>query len=409
MNVTFLLPAMFAPAFKGGRNACISYVFFGFMLLLVSVRLSAAEVRPITVAFLNPADKGDVYWDRYVDYMQVAAESLGITLQVHYARENRIHGTRLVEQLLNGEHVPNYLVYIYQQGATHRILQIAESKGVKSLIVNTNIAQSDVERVGLPREKYKGWIGHIHPQNVEAGEQLADALWQRKSKLADHSSQDSAVSSLMHSELSIIGLSGSRDSSAGLDYNTGLKNSVARHPDLSLQQLVFTDWNREKAKYQTIGLLERYPGVSLVWSIGEDIAFGILDALASTGKTPGKDVVVGGTVSSAEGVKAVKAGLLVANMGGDSWEGAHALVTLYDYHHGHDVTAKDYTIRYKTEVVSAANVDPYVELIVNQKWQWIDYSRLTFTHTGKEIPFDVQALLNAVKAPKARAHGQHVK
>ncbi|VUD61889.1 hypothetical protein TDB9533_02918 [Thalassocella blandensis] len=344
-------------------------------------------IKPFRVAFINPGSPGNRYWDRYVEYMRVAADSLHIDLHVEYAEGNRMHTPELASKLLSQPQVPDYLVYIFQYGQTLKVLNMAEQHKVKSFIVNTNVTDSEQSDVGKPRELFKYWIGHLHANNEYAGEHLAAQLSQE------------ANQRFAGEDVRLLAISGSRDSTAAIDFNKGLANALKKDDSILLEQLVFSNWYYSTAMRQAEGLLLRYPQTQIMWSIGEDVALGAIDGAILAGRKPGVDIVIGGTVSTAKGVEAIEKGLLTANMGGDSWEGARALVMLFDFHHGVDFADDDFSVQYTTEYVTQENVAPFKALISQQKWQYVDYRKMSryLNPTQENIAFNVNNLINAAE------------
>lgn len=361
-------------------------VFVLFVLLQSSPSLAGND--QLRIAFINPASKGDSYWDIYVDFMRSASKSLGVKLDVRYADYNRINSPNIAQDILAQEYLPDYLVYIYQHRQTVDILQLAENKKVKSFIVNTGVLAKDNNVVGKPGGKFNYWIGHLQPDNIAAGERLARALVSgaREKNLV-------AADGKIH----MLAVSGSRDSTAALDYNKGLLKVVSENANVELNQLVFSNWNFTTACRQTEGLLSRYPETTIIWSIGEGNAFGTLCGAYKMKRKPGVDLLVGGTVSSAEGVKEIKKGHLIANMGGDTWEGARAVFLLHEHYNGRGFQGQT-DIRYLTELVSRENVQPYIDLIVHEEWKDIDYRKLSSTSNKNpiEVEFSVQSLLDTI-------------
>lgn len=346
----------------------------------------SGSTKPLRVAFIDPSSGGDPYWDRYVEFMQVAAKSLGIEFTVEYAEGNRMNTPKIAKHLIEQDLAPDYLIYIFQNTQTYKVLKQAEKHGVRSFIVNTNVIDFEREAVGKPRQHFKHWIGHLHSDNIKGGTQLAKGLvaLARKKGLVE-----------TFAPVNTLAFSGSRDSTAALDYNIGLNDYVSSAAQMFIEQLVFTNWSFDAAQRQAKGLMLRYPETKIMWTVGENVALGVLDGLRHAGREAGKDVVVGGTVSTARGVNAILSGKMIANMGGDAWEGARALVMIYDYHFGKDFAKEEYSVLYSTELVTQENVQPYVHLINEERWREIDYRKLSKAYTDTPLEFTVDGMLEA--------------
>lgn len=355
-----------------------------YLMLFVSTP-NAAE--PMKVGFINPDNPGNPFWDNVTRFMQEAAKDLNVEFSVVYGNANRFEAARKAEKLMRSADKPDYLIYIYQHTLGKKILKAAEETRVKSFIINTNIANNDQDEIGKPRQNFKQWIGHMYPDDVGAGRILSDLLIQEARAQLKLKSGES---------LGLLGLSGTRDSSAAIDRNLGLEQSLKQHAEVTKHQIVFAGWDTEEVASRTVLLLKRYPQTHLLWGASDGIALGGVKAALERGKVVGKDLFVGGIDWSEAGIQAVRQGTLVTTLGGHFMEGGWAMVMLYDYHHGKDFEQSGTTINSQMQAITQQNVTSYQEQLGNQEWEKIDFRRFSKVLNAEVTEYDF-SLSNILK------------
>ena len=134
----------------------------------------------------------------------------------------------------------------------------------------------------------------------------------------------------------MIAIAGDRSTTTSLKRNQGMLRAVSEQSDVVLEQQVYGEWNRAKAREQSDWLYQRYPQVRVVWAGNDLMAFGAMESWTERGGKPGSDAVFSGINTSEEAMTKLRTGSLAALAGGHFIAGAYALVMLYDYHNGHD-------------------------------------------------------------------------
>jgi len=358
-----------------------------FFIGMLMVSSSSYAEDSIKVTFLNPDPKGNQFWDLQTCFMEAAAADLGIDLKVVYSPgKNRFEYMELAEKILTSGHRPDYFIGIFKKEASLNILQMAEKNKVRFFSINTDVPEEIREACGAPREKFMHWIGQMIPDDTQAGYELARILIEKAEKAGENGRDRS---------IQVVGLSGSRDSSAALDRNKGLQKAVEEYPDAFLHQIVFTDWDQEEARLKADSLFVRYPALNVIWCASDRISMGAVQAIEAAGKIPGKQVLTGGIDWSKEGRQGVKSGKMEATLGGHFMEGALALVLLYDYHHGKDF-ATELGVRIPTRfhVITAENVDIWDQKFHEKKWDRINFKKLSkiYNPARKKYNFDLQVI-----------------
>ncbi len=283
----------------------------------------------LSVAFINPGKSDEAYWAAAAQAMQVSAKSLGMALDVHYAERNHLRAMDLARALVARprEKRPDYVVFSNDYATGAELLRIFDGSGIKSFMAFSRLTPEEETQNGAPRQKFKDWIGSLEPVAEDAGYLTARALIQKT-----RASHPPAPDGKYH----LLALGGDRSTTSSIKRNAGLMRALAEAPDVTLDQMAFASWNREKAFEQSEWLFDRFPHVRMVWAGNDLMAFGAMQALEKRGGQPGKSVFFSGVNTSPEAMAGIQSGRLAALAGGHFIVGAWSLVMIHDYHHGRD-------------------------------------------------------------------------
>lgn len=335
--------------------------------LLWSLLLNSAYAgdRP-SVVFLEPDDSR--FWALVSGFMHAVAADLPLELEVVTDHEShRLSYLRLAEKVLARPSKPDYLVFMCKDNVTARMLTLAHNAGVKVFTFNTDIPLGAQESVGEPRERLSNWIGHLAPDNVSAGRTLAQLLAQQASGLAVEGNSGPP---------SMLGLSGSRDSSSSTDRNLGLIREINQNR-AKLSQLVYADWSADEAGAKSKVLLRRYPQTTAIWSASDGMALGAIEAAKRVGRAPGIDLFVGGIDWEPRALEAIRQGDLAVSLGRHFLGGGLLLVLLNDYHRGHDFVLDTPVLSYQLEPATRANIARVERILDPLNWQRVDFNRFS--------------------------------
>ena len=346
------------------------FIFLLLLLLGASPVLAGSKKPPLQVTFLNPDSQGNPFWDNFSRFMSAAADDLGIKLKIVYTNKaDRFEYVQLAESSISGPDKPDALVTIVKRNGSERLFKQCDVHQVECFTVNTDVPAGERSAIGTPREKYTHWVGQTIPDDKNAGTLLAEKLIEQRHRLAKESRLPPG---------SLIALNGSGDSSAALQRSEGLFARVQQHPEVSLKQILFTDWDPADAYAKTGKLLERYPDTNIVWGASDSIALAAIRAMKDSGHTPGVDFVAGGIDWSREGIQAVADGELSVSVGGHFIEGAIALILLFDRYNGQDFS-EDVGTRYALQLkaIDAASPPRLMQRLQTQDWHRIDFRRFS--------------------------------
>lgn len=297
--------------------------FFGGCLLFVVCELWFSGACAASVVFLNPGSAPDPYWSSYSRFMQVAAERLGLRLQIYYTDRDTRTLLTLARSMLHGSERPDYLVFSNELNVAPEILRLSVGSGVKLLAVNNTFTADQLSILGDLPSRYPDFLGSVVANDEEGGYLAAKRLI------------ESTPAPPAGQTLQMLAFSGTNSTPVSLQREQGLYRALAEHPEVRLRQIVLGGWRRDRAYEQAQTLLKRHPDVSLIWTASDQMAAGVMDAVTETGKQPGKDVLIGTINDSTAALQALQDGRLNVIVGGHFTLGGWALVLLHDYDVAH--------------------------------------------------------------------------
>ena len=345
--------------------------------LLLSGSLHAESASGPRVVFLSPDDSR--FWLMVSGFMEAVADDLDVPLEVEFDRKrHRFSYLELAEQVFSRSELPDYLLIMCKEGVTTQILRRADALGIRVFTFNTDIPPATRDAVGLPRETLPNWIGHMSPDNRGAGQTLARLLAQSAGGAQTPAAEAPTLEPAEYDEpLPMIGLSGTRDSSAAVDRDFGLAE-VAASGEVNLLQLVRANWLEAEADEKVGVLLARYPQAAAIWSASDGMALGALAAAERAGRIPGQDVMVGGIDWESRALTAIREGRMAVSLGRHFMGGGLALMLVHDYHHGHDFAGESWPVlSYPLMPATRDNVDDVERIMDRDNWQALDFRQFS--------------------------------
>ncbi|MGC5702708.1 ABC transporter substrate-binding protein [Pseudomonas sp. NFXW11] len=271
-----------------------------------------------SVVFLNPGNSTETFWVSYSQFMQAAARDLGMELRILYAERNPQNTLDQAREILQGPNKPDYLMLVNEQYVAPQILRLSQGAGIKLFIVNSPLTLDQRELIGQSQHKYSDWVGSMVGDDEEAGYRMLNELLRKLGPVPDGQA------------IELLAFSGLKVTPAAQLRERGLRRALAEHPQVQLRQLVYGEWNRQRAYSQAQQLLVRYPQARLIWSANDEMALGAMDAARELGRKPGADLLFSGVNSSPAALQALIDGQLSVLMAGHFTLGGWALVALHD-------------------------------------------------------------------------------
>jgi len=276
-----------------------------------------------SVVFLNPGMSTETFWVSYAQFMQAAAKDLGLDLRVRYSERDPQNTLLQAREALLGPQRPDYLVVVNEQYIAPQILRMAQGSPVKLMIVNNALTPGQVQL--LDAGKYPNWMGSIIANDEEGGYLMLKEL------LRQHGPVPAGA------RLDLLAFSGAKHTPTAQAREQGLQRALREHPEVHLRQLVYGEWNRQRAFDQATQMFKRYPQATLVWSANDEMALGAMQALDGSGRTPGKEVLFSAINSSPDVLQARLQGRVSALVAGHFTVGGWAMVLLLDDANGVDI------------------------------------------------------------------------
>jgi ABC-type sugar transport system substrate-binding protein len=297
---------------------------------------SCAWASAFNVVFINPGRSEEPYWRSVTRFMQPAAQQLDIGLEVLYAERDHLKMIELAKEVAARGKKPDYLLIVNEKLAGGEMLKLADQAGIKTLIAFNTFEGAQAEEFGKPRKKYRHWLGSLTPNAEDAGRLTAEELVKqavRHGTLADDG------------KLHVALIGGDKATPTGVQRLQGAVDAFNADKRVVLEQIVYGNWDRTRAKEQAEALLKRYPKLNAFWTASDLMAFGAIEASEAAGRKPGTDLLFSAVNNSPEVLQARVQGRISSLAGGHFSAGAFALVMLYDYHHGKDFKRQGMELR----------------------------------------------------------------
>lgn len=295
------------------------------------------------VALVVPTSNENSFFDRMVEITQQASTQMGVDLRIHrYDEEqhNRFQYAKYIDQLLKEENDNDYILALYFSNTEEKVINVINNHKVHYLSFNSPFSKGLQLAIGKPREKTPYWIGHMAPDDVQAGYDLADKL----------------INSKPNKPLSMLAINGSRNSEVGKMRATGLLNRVAESDQINLLQLLYTDWTYQQTREKAALLIKRYQNIDLIWSASDTLARAVIDELQQSKPQLLDNVIISSIDWSPQIVPLLKSNQVSQSFGGHIFEGAWLLALIYDHFNGNDFANElGTTISYKMKPIGPDN------------------------------------------------------
>lgn len=292
----------------------------GVMVQAAPANKAGAAPQVASVVFLNPGLSNEPFWVGYSEFMQAAADDLGMRLRIVYGERDSQRVLQNARNVLVSKERPDYLVFVNEMYVGPEVLRLFAGSKIKTFSLHSTLTPEQQSIIGGPREHYRNWIGSLVPNDEEAG------YWMAKGLIAKLAGRPGKM-------LAFAGVRYTPSSSLRED---GLRRALAEHPEIKLEQLVYGEWKRQRAYEQAQLLLLRYQDVRLIWAANDEMAFGVMRAAQELAKQPGKDLYLSALNNSDEVLQARIDGRISVLVGGHFTLGGWAMVMLHDYHAGVD-------------------------------------------------------------------------
>jgi len=298
------------PAFSQSKYSCIT------------------PLKTPIVSLIIPDYKNSFFWSYLVKIAISSSKQLNINLRIHYidaAFRSSFNYAQIIDQILLKEErtkgKPDYVVSYFLGHTQKKVLDVLAKHQIKLFSYNSPIPANITKIIGLPRERYKNWIGHIAPDEINVGYQLADTLIQQHQALAES----------VGKPVRLIGITGSRDSAVAQMRVQGLQQRVNESPEVKLLQVLHTDWTYQQTKKRGAMLLNRFENIDVIWSASDLMAIAMIDNLKNSEQKSLNSITIGGIDWMKKTVPYLKNNEIQVSYGGHFFEPAWLLGMIYDH------------------------------------------------------------------------------
>lgn len=331
------------------------------------------------IVFLSPGGSDDPFYGPMIRAMEATAERLGIALRIIACdRDPKLLEARGLELCRQAE-VPEYLLLVNENEVGAKVLPRLAPKGSRLLFLSQGMSIADRHTHGKARGQYPSWLGELVPDDRQAGRQLAEILIEA-----------AAAKDLFAADgkLHMIALSGPFTSASILRIG-GLRAALADRPDVVLEEVGPAGWDEGRAFTVALDLLERYPQTAIIWAASDSMARGAARAVEELrpSRPTGRDVVIGGIDWAPFVPEMIRRGQITASMGGHFFDGAWALLLLYDFHRGVDFPCPEMKSRMAS--MHRGNVGKYEQLLGPDSSRDLDLSRFSRALHPAAPPFEI--------------------
>ncbi len=319
---------------------------------------AAGEVHPLRVEFVISRTRSDMFFKPATGFLEAAAKSLGVQVDVIEANDNHLLAGALVRKAIASTPRPDAVIGISNKESGIEMLHACEDARLPFM---TEVATILTDGFGGPRARHPLFIGEVLPNDEKAGYDLGIYLIRRGNSGPD-------------GKIHVVAVSGPLGNSSSVERERGLARAIHDSPQAVLEQTVHARWSREVAAEMFTVLKQRYPSASVAWAASDGMALGIADAAQALHLRPGKDIVIGGMDGTREGIDALLQDRIQASMGGLFTEEAWALVMMVDYLRGADFAPTDGVhVLTSLQLLTTQNAKQYAVLLSSENWKKVDF------------------------------------
>ncbi len=347
--------------------------------LLFLISFANASQKQINITFASPSQDDHNFWGMAHNFARAAAKDLGINFKVIYPKEsNRYNYLATLESAFTDSVKPDFVIAHFYKSMVVETLELSTKYNTPIFMVNSAISK-DEQNEDYIRNLYPSFIGHMSPNEVQAGYLLAQYLI--KKQKFNHPYQT----------INVAGIAGHRETSVTHERNEGLKKA-AEEENAIIKQIAYTDWSGDMAYRLSKRLIFRNDDLHVIWAASDLMSINVNKAILESNNE--SKIITGGMDWTKEAIGKIKNGKLDASVGGHFTEIGFALVLLYDYVNGKDFYEElGGTIKTKMSLLTKDNIDKYYNLLTNQNWDEIDFTQYSKVINTKLKKYDFFLIL----------------
>ena len=298
---------------------------------------AATAADKLTIGIVVPTLDSQ-FWERDITFSKTAAAQLGINLIVLNA-DNKPDQMIQSAQDLVARKVDGIISVGYWSTAPATIA-FAKLANIPVIIVDT------YTKFAPQSEGHPNYIAFVGPSDADSGYRMGKQLL-------------AAVQPGPDGKKVIGVVNGTAGTSVAIDSRKAFQKAVDEDGHVTIVGEVDGNFVRDQSQTAFESLYQGHPEIKGVWCGNDPTAMGVLSALKSKGKVPGKDVIVVGMDLNPENVDEVKNGEQVFDIGGHWVQGGIGLEIMYNWLHGQKIPADQANIKLKLLPMTKADVPRY--------------------------------------------------
>ena len=338
-----------------------------FCVLIFLLNIHSVLAKPINVVFVVPDQKGPLFWQYVSDIGKSVADDMEINLELIYTDSDRFASKEAIYKVSNRINKPDYIIFRPFSGNAMTIFNQLEESRIPFVTLEQDFIGKEADKVGLPREKYKYWLGQVNYDNEKGGYLLMSALLKHQRKRENTGT------------IYITGIGG--------DNGTVAKNRAKALTELDkfgkrifLNQIFKFYWDPREVKQKFKDMYRRYPNTNIFWCAGDQMALALVEKIQSLSSKPTKTISVGGFDWLPQALEKIKSGEMTASVGGHMLMAGLAVIKIKDDDNGIDRFSLEQASNL-FEVIDTENVHQYLPFLKRTPWPEIDFS--IFLHHNK--------------------------
>ncbi|MBF0225677.1 MAG: ABC transporter substrate-binding protein [Desulfobacterales bacterium] len=336
-------------------------------LILAFIMLTSianAQPKKIKIGFFTPHLQ-NAFWIKAEKLFRAACNDFNIEIKIYHANNSRETMREQIIDAVSGQDKVDAIIFQSFKQAGESFIQIADAAKVPAFLFNAGV---DHNKTGLPRGKYKYWIGEMMPSDEEAGFNLANYLIDAAIKTGNIDETG---------KVQMVGINGIFSDGASIERGIGLQRALNGRSDANLIRVIPGDWGFDTAKEKFLLLKKRYPQIKVVWSANDNMALGAIAGCKEMNLTVGKDIIIGGIDWDVDALKSIKTGEMSITIGGHYLDAAWAVVLLYDYFNGVDFAQESVMMKSQMHLITKSNIELFLNKLGDDEWEKVDFTKFS--------------------------------
>lgn len=376
---------------------CISVILLGTIFLFSTMCIKSAFAektlknnsnKSVNFVLLRP-DTEHPFWELFEHAMKSSCHDIGCIVDVKYANWDHYRMIEQAQELGALKNKPDMVFFQSFKSNGVEIIKALDAAGIKGFLVNAGLTVEQSLMMGKPREKYKNWIGQMMPDDFGAGRSTAEALYK--------AAKEKGL--ISNGKVILAGIEGNSADGASIERLKGLRSVAEQYDDFEILQVVQGKWDSELSKQQAKSLMRRYPNLNVIWTAGDPMALGVIDALKDIGDIGERSILTAGVDWAPRALKEIKKGTMIGSAGGHFMEGAWAAIVAYDYIKGIDfIKTVGVEMKSKMGFLNQDNLPSYSKNFGEGNFDSVDFKEFSQYYGAKNnsYDFDISVLFTKI-------------